>query len=141
MAGTGSGGRVGKSGKAPRQAAARAKELRAQIQHHNELYYALGEPEIPDAEYDLLIVELRQLESDHPEIATPDSPTHMVGAAAQSGLFQEVRHRVPMMSLDNAFSEDELRAWSERLRRAVPTSTSPCSRSRRSRRSTAWPCR
>src|SRR5580704_16385891 len=110
----------GKGAKAPRQAASRAKELRAQIQHHNELYYALGEPEIPDAEYDLLIVELRQLESDHPELATPDSPTQMVGAAAPSGLFQEVRHRVPMMSLDNAFSEDELRAWSERLRRAVP---------------------
>jgi DNA ligase (NAD+) len=117
MAGSGS---DGKRAKAPRQAAARAKELRAQIQHHNELYYALGEPEIPDAEYDLLIVELRQLESDHPELATPDSPTQMVGAAAPSGLFQEVRHRVPMMSLDNAFSEDELRAWSERLRRAVP---------------------
>ena len=110
----------GKGAKAPRQAASRAKELRAQIQHHNELYYALGEPEIPDAEYDLLIVELRQLESDHPELATPDSPTQMVGTAAPSGLFQEVRHRVPMMSLDNAFSEDELRAWSERLRRAVP---------------------
>jgi DNA ligase (NAD+) len=117
MAGSGS---DGKGAKAPRQAAARAKELRAQIQHHNELYYALGEPEIPDAEYDLLIVELRQLESDHPELATPSSPTQMVGAAAPSGLFQEVRHRVPMMSLDNAFSEDELRAWSERLRRAVP---------------------
>jgi DNA ligase (NAD+) len=117
MAGSGS---DGKGAKAPRQAAARAKELRAQIQHHNELYYALGEPEIPDAEYDLLIVELRQLESDHPELATPDSPTQMVGASAPSGLFQEVRHRVPMMSLDNAFSEDELRAWSERLRRAVP---------------------
>jgi DNA ligase (NAD+) len=117
MAGSGS---DGKGAKAPRGAAARAKELRAQIQHHNELYYALGEPEIPDAEYDLLIVELRQLESDHPELATPDSPTQMVGASAPSGLFQEVRHRVPMMSLDNAFSEDELRAWSERLRRAVP---------------------
>jgi DNA ligase (NAD+) len=100
--------------------AARAKQLRAQIQHHNELYYALGEPEIPDAEYDLLIVELRQLESDYPELATPDSPTLTVGGGAPSGLFQEVRHRVPMMSLDNAFSEEELRAWSERLRRALP---------------------
>ncbi|HEX4162360.1 MAG TPA: NAD-dependent DNA ligase LigA [Acidimicrobiales bacterium] len=117
MAGSGSGG---KSGKASQEAAARAKDLRAQIQHHNELYYALGEPEIPDAEYDLLIVELRQLESDHPDLATPDSPTQQVGASAPTGLFQEVRHRVPMMSLDNAFSEEELRAWSERLRRAVP---------------------
>jgi DNA ligase (NAD+) len=116
----GGSGSAGKSGKAPREAAARAKELRAQIQHHNELYYALGEPEIPDAEYDLLIVELRQLESDHPDLATPESPTQTVGAAVPTGLFQEVRHRVPMMSLDNAFSEEELRAWSERLRRAVP---------------------
>jgi DNA ligase (NAD+) len=113
-------GSDGKRGQAPRQAAARAKQLRAQIQHHNELYYALGEPEIPDAEYDLLIVELRQLESDYPELATPDSPTLTVGGGAPSGLFQEVRHRVPMMSLDNAFSEEELRAWSERLRRALP---------------------
>ena len=58
-------------------------------------------PEIPDAEYDLLVRELRQLEADHPELATPDSPTQAVGAAP-SGLFAEVRHRVPMMSLDNA---------------------------------------
>jgi DNA ligase (NAD+) len=113
-------GSDGKKGKAPRDATARAKELRAQIQHHNELYYALGEPEIPDAEYDLLIVELRQLESDYPELATPDSPTLTVGGSAPSGLFQEVRHRVPMMSLDNAFSEEELRAWSERVHRALP---------------------
>ncbi len=79
----------------------------------------LDAPEIPDAEYDLLVVELRQLEADYPALATPDSPTHTVGAAP-SGLFQEVRHRVPMMSLDNAFDEDELRAWAERLRRQAP---------------------
>ena len=79
----------------------------------------LDAPEIPDAEYDLLVVELRQLEADYPSLATPDSPTHTVGAAP-SGLFQEVRHRVPMMSLDNAFSEDDLRAWAARLRRQLP---------------------
>ena len=79
----------------------------------------LDAPEIPDSEYDLLVVELRQLEADYPALATPDSPTHTVGAAP-SGLFQEVRHRVPMMSLDNAFSEDELRAWGERLKRQAP---------------------
>jgi DNA ligase (NAD+) len=106
-------------GVAPPEAAARAKELRALIVHHNELYHTLDAPEIPDAEYDLLVVELRQLEADHPALATPDSPTHAVGAAP-SGLFQEVRHRAPMMSLDNAFDEGELRAWAERLRRQAP---------------------
>jgi DNA ligase (NAD+) len=103
----------------PQKAAARAAELRQQIIHNNELYNVLDAPAIPDAEYDLLVIELRQLEADYPALATPDSPTHTVGAAP-SGLFQEVRHRVPMMSLDNAFSEDDLRAWAARLRRQVP---------------------
>ena len=103
----------------PQEASDRAAELRRQVIHNNELYHQLDAPEIPDAEYDLLVVELRQLESDYPALATPDSPTQAVGAAP-SGLFQEVRHRVPMMSLDNAFSEDDLRAWAERLRRQVP---------------------
>ncbi len=103
----------------PKKASDRAAELRQQITHANELYHALDAPEIPDAEYDLLVVELRRLEADHPALATPDSPTQAVGAAP-SGLFQEVRHRVPMMSLDNAFSDEELRAWAERLRRQAP---------------------
>jgi DNA ligase (NAD+) len=104
---------------APKEAAERAAALRQQITHANELYHTLDAPEIPDAEYDLLVVELRQLETDYPALATPDSPTQSVGAAP-SGLFQEVRHRVPMMSLDNAFSDEELRAWAERLRRQAP---------------------
>ena len=116
MARTGS---DGKGAMAPRAAAARAEELRALIQHNNELYNVLDAPEIPDAEFDLLVIELRELEADFPELVTPDSPTQTVGAAP-SGLFQEVRHKVPMMSLDNAFSEEELRAWAERLRRALP---------------------
>ncbi len=103
----------------PQKAAARAADLRRQIIHNNELYHQLDAPEIPDAEYDLLVVELRQLEADYPVLATPDSPTQSVGAAP-SGLFQEVRHRVPMMSLDNAFSEDDLRAWAARLKRQLP---------------------
>jgi DNA ligase (NAD+) len=110
---------MAKSGKESKDVAARVEELRALIRHHNDLYNVLDAPEIPDAEYDLLVVELRQLEADHPELATTDSPTNTVGAAP-SGLFQEVRHPVPMMSLDNAFDESELRAWSERLRRVVP---------------------
>jgi DNA ligase (NAD+) len=103
----------------PAKAAARAAELRALIAHNNELYHVLDAPEIPDAEYDLLVVELRKLEADYPSLLTPDSPTQAVGAAP-SGLFREVRHRLPMMSLDNAFDESELGAWAERLRRAVP---------------------
>ncbi|HEX4434906.1 MAG TPA: NAD-dependent DNA ligase LigA [Acidimicrobiales bacterium] len=103
----------------PQKAQDRAAELRNQIIHNNELYHQLDAPEIPDAEYDLLVVELRQLESDFPALATPDSPTQAVGAAP-SGLFQEVRHRVPMMSLDNSFSEDELRAWGARVKRQAP---------------------
>ncbi len=103
----------------PPEVAARATELRALIVRNNELYHVLDAPEIPDAEYDLLVVELRRLEADYPALATLDSPTQTVGAAP-SGLFAEVRHRVPMMSLDNAFDEAELRAWSERLRRQDP---------------------
>jgi len=109
----------GKDGSVPPEVAARAAELRALIVHHNELYHTLDAPEIPDAEYDLLVVELRHLEADHPELGTPDSPTNMVGGPP-SGLFAEVRHRVPMMSLDNAFDESELRAWAERMRRQDP---------------------
>jgi DNA ligase (NAD+) len=109
----------GKNGRVPPEVLARAAELRALIVHHNELYHTLDAPEIPDAEYDSLVVELRQLEADHPELATPDSPTNTVGGPP-SGLFAEVRHRVPMMSLDNAFDEAELRAWAERMRRQDP---------------------
>jgi DNA ligase (NAD+) len=99
--------------------AARVADLRQQIAFHNERYHTLDAPEIPDAEFDLLVRELRQLEADHPELASADSPTNAVGGAV-SGLFQPVRHRVPMMSLDNAFEEAELRAWAERLKRPVP---------------------
>jgi DNA ligase (NAD+) len=99
--------------------AARAAELRRVIEYHNERYYALDAPEIPDAEYDLLVRELRAIEAAHPSLVTADSPTQTVGAAPL-GLFQPVRHRVLMMSLDNAFEEAELRAWAERLRRQIP---------------------
>jgi len=104
---------------APEEATSRADELRQLIEYHNERYHALDAPEIPDAEYDLLVRELRELEAAYPALVTPDSPTQTVGAAPL-GLFQPVRHRVPMMSLDNAFEETDLRAWAERLRRQVP---------------------
>jgi len=98
---------------------ARAAELRGLINHHNERYHVLDSPEISDAEYDALVRELRGIEADHPELVTPDSPTLGVGAAP-STLFAEVRHETPMMSLDNAQTEAELRSWAERLVRLVP---------------------
>jgi DNA ligase (NAD+) len=100
-------------------AAGRAGELRALINHHNERYHLLDSPEISDAEYDAFVRELRQIEADHPDLVTPDSPTQSVGAAP-SAMFAEVRHQTPMMSLDNAQTEAELRSWAERLVRLVP---------------------
>lgn len=98
--------------------AERADELRKQIEYHNARYFELDEPEITDAEFDALVRELRHVEELHPELVTPDSPTQKVGGAA-SALFAPVKHRVPMMSLDNAFSFDELLAWGARLEKGV----------------------
>src|SRR4051812_40053093 len=98
--------------------ASRVDELRALIEYHNERYYLLDEPEISDAEFDALGRELRALEEDHPELRTPDSPTQRVGGRASSA-FAQVRHRLPMMSLDNAFSFEELVAWGKRMERYV----------------------
>ncbi len=96
----------------------RAAELRRLIEHHTERYYVLDDPEISDAEFDALMLELRELEEAHPGLATPDSPTQKVGGTTSS-LFAEVRHRTPMMSLDNAFGFDELVAWGKRMERYI----------------------
>jgi DNA ligase (NAD+) len=96
--------------------AGRIDELRAAIVLHNRLYFENDAPEIPDAEYDLLVRELTALEREHPDLITPDSPTQSVSGTATT-TFAPVEHRVPMMSLDNAFSPEELAAWSSRLRR------------------------
>ena len=101
---------------------ARAEELRAQIAYHNDRYHRLDDPEITDAEFDALVRELRSIEADHPDLVVPDSPTSTVGAAP-SVLFAPVRHRVPMMSLDNAFSPEELQAWADRLAKQIPADT------------------
>ncbi|MEZ5234593.1 MAG: NAD-dependent DNA ligase LigA [Acidimicrobiales bacterium] len=98
----------------------RIVELRALIAHHNRLYHQLDAPELPDADYDLLVRELAELEATHAD-AVPvaaDSPTRTVGAPA-SAAFTPVVHRVPMMSLDNAMDGAELQAWGERLVRAI----------------------
>ena len=100
------------------EAAQRIDELRRLIAYHNERYHALDDPEISDAAYDALTRELRELEAAHPDLRVPDSPTQTVGAAP-SALFAEVRHRVPMMSLDNVFGFDELVAWGKRMERYI----------------------
>jgi DNA ligase (NAD+) len=102
-----------------RDPAERVEELRAQIAYHNQRYHQQDAPEISDAEFDALMGELRGIEEEHPDLATTDSPTQTVGSAP-SVLFAPVAHRRPMMSLDNAFDLDELRAWVDRIARIDP---------------------
>ncbi len=90
-------------------------QLREQINYHNYRYYALDDPEIPDAEYDRLLRRLQQLEKEHPELIVPDSPTQRVGHAPLSE-FREVRHLVPMLSLSNAMDREEVLAFDKRVR-------------------------
>ena len=89
-------------------------DLREQLNHHNYRYYVLDSPEIGDAQYDDLMRELRAIESEHPELVTPDSPTQRVGAAPAEG-FTQVAHPRPMFSLGNAFDDDEFMAWHQRV--------------------------
>jgi DNA ligase (NAD+) len=96
----------------------RAAELRRQIEYHNRLYYQLDEPEIGDDAYDALIDELRRLEAENPELRTLESPTQRVGGSPLQR-FEPVRHEQPMLSLANARSEEELRAWLERTERYI----------------------
>ena len=98
----------------PEDVAKRAAELRKQLEHHNRLYYEQDDPEISDAEYDALINELRDLEAEHPELQTPDSPTQKVGGAALAK-FTQVEHPEPMLSLGNARGIEEFRGWEGRL--------------------------
>jgi len=104
----------------PDDVSARAAELRDLIRYHDERYYGHDEPEISDAEYDALVAELRAVESEYPEAITPDSPTQRPGAASAPTPFSEVRHLQPMLSLDNAFSREDLVAWGERIGKLVP---------------------
>lgn len=98
--------------------AQRIDELREQIRYHNHRYHQLDQPEISDAEYDELVRELSRLEELNPDLITPDSPTHTVGAAP-SELFTPVQHLSPMMSLDNATSFEELSAWGKRMEKFI----------------------
>ena len=103
----------------PKQTVERSEELRELIRYHDERYYGHDEPEVTDAEYDDLLNELRDLEAAYPDLVTADSPTQKPGAARAPTPFSEVRHLQPMLSLDNAFSRDDLVAWGERIGRAV----------------------
>jgi DNA ligase (NAD+) len=94
--------------------------LREEIRHHEHLYYALDQPELTDAEYDLLVNRLKALEAEHPELVTPDSPTQRVGGKPRDG-FVKTPHSRPMLSLDNAYNEADLRTWDQRVRDALPS--------------------
>ena len=95
----------------------RLKELRDAIRRHEERYYIHNDPEISDEEFDRLLHELEQVEADHPDLVTADSPTQRVAGRPVEG-FETVEHVTPMLSLDNAYNEGELRAFDERVRKA-----------------------
>jgi len=99
--------------------AERAAELRAEIDRHNRLYYVENQPEIPDRDFDALMRELIDLEEEHPELRTPDSPTQRVGGEPVED-FEQVSHEPPMLSLDNTYSLEELGEWIDRLKRLAP---------------------
>ena len=104
--------------------AEKVDRLRQEIRRHEELYYVQAAPEISDAEFDALMHELKALEQSHPELLTPDSPTQRVGGRPAEG-FASVEHLQPMLSLDNAYDEDDLRAFDERVRKGLGLEISP----------------
>ncbi len=110
---------------APNAVHQRVEALRAEIRHHNHRYYVLADPQVPDAEYDRLFAALRALESEYPSLITPDSPTQRVGAKPQPE-FLEVRHAIPMRSLDNAMSDDKLAEFHRRIVAALPDAQPVC---------------
>jgi DNA ligase (NAD+) len=96
------------------------QELRDQLRHHEHLYYVLDTPELTDAQYDALMNRLKKIEQEHPDLVTPDSPSQRVGGKPREG-FVKMPHSRPMLSLDNAYNEEELRAWDQRIRDALPS--------------------
>src|SRR5262245_51561800 len=104
--------------------AERIKQLRTEIRRHEELYYVLDQPEITDSEFDALMNELKALEAAHPDLLVPDSPTQRVGGRPAEG-FETVEHLQPMLSLDNAYNEEELRDFDERVRKGLGVAASP----------------
>src|SRR5579862_4780483 len=96
------------------------QELRDTLRHHEYLYYVEDAPELTDAQYDALMNKLKKMEAEHPELVTADSPSQRVGGKPKEG-FAKVAHSRPMLSLDNAYNEEELRAWEQRVRDALPS--------------------
>ena len=99
----------------------KVEEMHEELRRHEYLYYVMDRPEISDGEYDALMNRLKRLEAEHPELVTPDSPTQRVGGRPKEG-FVKTAHSRPMLSLDNAYNEQELKAWEERVRGALPAS-------------------
>lgn len=96
------------------------EQLREQLRQHAHNYYVLDQPAIPDAEYDRLFRQLQEIEAQHPELITPDSPSQRVGGKPLAA-FAQVKHRIPMLSLGNVFSDDELLAFDKRIRDRLKT--------------------
>jgi DNA ligase (NAD+) len=111
---------MGKRSDSPSNPAARAEKLRADLRHHEHLYYVMDAPEVSDQQYDALMNELKRIEAEHPELLTPDSPTQRVGGKPAEG-FKKVRHSRPMLSLDNAYSAEELTDWERRVHELAGT--------------------
>ncbi len=99
---------------APQEAQKKIEKLRDDIRYHEHRYYVLDDPEISDPDFDRLMQELKRVEAEHPELVTPDSPTQRVGGKPREG-FVKIEHSRPMLSLDNAYNEEELRAWDRRV--------------------------
>ena len=106
--------------KAMAGATRRAAELREQLDQHDYRYYVLNEPSVPDAEYDRLMKELRDIEAAHPELVTADSPTQRVSGSASSE-FGEVQHTIPMLSLNNGFTDEDLIDFDRKVRERLGT--------------------
>jgi len=113
-------GTAGKPQPSPEDANLRIQELREKLRHHEHQYYVLDAPTVSDQEYDTLMNELKALEAAHPELLTPDSPSQRVGGRPAEG-FQKVPHSRPMLSLDNAYNEEELRDWDRRVHELAGT--------------------
>ena len=115
-------GRSNAAGLAPRAARQRVARLRAELRHHEHLYYVLDQPEIADADFDALMIELRRIEAEHPALVTPDSPSQRVGGAPREGV-AKAAHSSVMLSLDNAFDDAELRDFDRRARELAEAET------------------
>ena len=108
----------------PEEVRRRVEGLRQEVRFHNYRYHVLDSPVVSDSEYDALYAELRRLEQDYPELVTPDSPTQRAGAPP-ADVFVRVRHPAPILSLDNAFGGDDVRAWFERIAKLLPADARP----------------